>query len=312
MTRDFRAIAVTICGAARVATSFGVMAHVLAAQVMIQALFIMLIAMSFIPAGDAASKILTSELGVAPVFVVWSRFVIGGLILLPLTWRSFAPHWRDWRIWMRAALIAGGISCITRALSLAPLADVFGAFFIGPLISFVLSALLLKENVRWSQAALVVLGFLGVLLIVRPGFGVSSGLGWAVLAGCFYGSFLTASRWLSGKVVLGALMLSQMIGPVILTTPFVFGNIPEISPQIAALTLASAICSMAGNVLLLFAYRLQEASKLAPFVYFQLISAVLLGWAVFNQLPDAYSIFGMGLIILAGSATALLQLRRQA
>lgn len=288
------------------------MAHVLAAQVMIQALFIMLIAMSFIPAGDAASKILTSELGVAPVFVVWSRFVIGGLILLPFTWRSFAPHWRDWRIWMRAALIAGGISCITRALSLAPLADVFGAFFIGPLVSFVLSALLLKENVRWSQTVLVILGFLGVLLIVRPGFGVSSGLGWAVLAGCFYGSFLTASRWLSGKVVLGALMLSQMIGPVILTTPFVLGNIPEISPQIAALTLASAICSMAGNVLLLFAYRLQEASKLAPFVYFQLISAVLLGWAVFNQLPDAYSIFGMGLIIIAGSATALLQLRRPA
>jgi len=270
----------------------------------------MLLAMSFIPAGDTASKVLTSELGVAPIFVVWSRFVIGGLILLPFTWSAGLAVWRDWRVWFRSALIAAGISCITMALQKAPLADVFGAFFIGPMVSFVLSVWLLKERVRGVQILLVIVGFVGVLLIVRPGLEASSGLGWAVLAGCFYGSFLTASRWLAGSVALSGLMITQMVGPILLTTPFVIGDIPEMTPQIAKLTAISAVGSMLGNMLMLLAYRMQEATKLAPFVYFQLISAVLLGWAIFGDLPGVYVIAGMALIIAAGSASAVFQSRR--
>jgi drug/metabolite transporter (DMT)-like permease len=277
---------------------------------MIKAVFIMLLAMSFIPAGDTASKVLTSELGVAPIFVVWSRFVIGGLILLPFTWSAGLAVWRDWRVWFRSALIAAGISCITMALQKAPLADVFGAFFIGPMVSFVLSVWLLKERVRGVQILLVIVGFVGVLLIVRPGLEASSGLGWAVLAGCFYGSFLTASRWLAGSVALSGLMITQMVGPILLTTPFVIGDIPEMTPQIAKLTAISAVGSMLGNMLMLLAYRMQEATKLAPFVYFQLISAVLLGWAIFGDLPGVYVIAGMALIIAAGSASAVFQSRR--
>ncbi|MEN8892266.1 DMT family transporter [Planktotalea arctica] len=277
---------------------------------MIKALFIMLIAMSFIPAGDAASKVMTSELGVAPVYVVWTRFVIGALILLPFTWRAGLCVLWDWRVWFRASLVAGGISCITQAIKFAPLADVFGAFFIAPMISFVLSVWLLKERARLVQALLVVLGFVGVLLIVRPGFETSQGLGWAVIAGCFYGTFLTASRWLAGQVAIGGLMLTQMVGPTLLITPFVLGNFPQITPQIAGLTLVSGACSMAGNVLMLFAYRMQEASKLAPFVYFQLLSAVVLGWAIFGDLPSALTLLGMGVIVVAGSAVAMFQSRR--
>ena len=161
---------------------------------MLKAMLIMLVAMSAIPAGDAASKILTSDLGVAPTYVVWTRFLIGGLVILPFTWRAGLSVWRDWRVWFRAALIGLGISCITRALQLAPLADVFGAFFIGPLVSFVLSVWLLKERANIIQAVLVLIGFFGVLFIVRPGFEASAGLGWALLAGCTYGAFLTAAQ----------------------------------------------------------------------------------------------------------------------
>lgn len=277
---------------------------------MMKAILIMLVAMSFIPAGDAASKIMTTQLDVPPVYVVWTRFAIGGLILLPFTWRAGLGVWRDWRVWFRSAIIALGISCITKALSLAPLADVFGAFFIAPVISFVLSVWLLKERARIVQGALVALGFIGVLLIVRPGFEASAGLGWALIAGCCYGAFLTLSRWLAGQVALGGMMLTQMVGPVILTTPFVIGNFPQMTSEIALLTLFSAAGSMIGNVLMLFAYRMQEASKLAPFVYFQLISAVALGWAVFGDLPDFVTVLGMALIIATGIAVAALQSRR--
>jgi drug/metabolite transporter (DMT)-like permease len=70
----------------------------------------------------------------------------------------------------------------------------FAAFFIGPLLYFALSAWQLKEKITWVQAALLLLGFCGVLLVVKPGFEYSPGLEFAVLGGCSYGSFLTASK----------------------------------------------------------------------------------------------------------------------
>lgn len=277
---------------------------------MIQAILIMLVAMTFVPAGDAASKALTTGLGVAPVFVVWSRFVIGALVVAPFTWRAGLAVAGDWRVWFRALLILMGISCITQAIKTAPLADVFGAFFIGPMISFALSVWLLKERVIAAQVALLGLGFVGVLLITRPGFDVSPGLGWAVLAGCCYGSFLTASRWLAGQVPLGGLMFTQLVGPALMSTPFVIGYIPQMTAEIAGLAAASALCSMAGNLLLLFVYKRHDASKMAPFVYFQLISAVGFGWLFFGDFPVPLTLAGMGCIIVAGCAVAVLQSRR--
>ena len=75
----------------------------------------------------------------------------------------------------------------------------------------------------------------------------------------------------------------------------------------AALTLASAFCSMAGNLLLLYAYRIANATRLAPLVYFQLIAAVVLGWMIFGNLPDAFTWAGLAVIIGAGLASARLR-----
>ena len=105
-------------------------------------------------------------------------------------------------------------------------------------------------------------------------------------------------------------MITQMVGPVILVSPFVIGQFPEFTPQIAKLTLISALGSMVGNVLMLFAYKMHEASKLAPFVYCQLISAGVLGWLIFGEWPDAWVISGMALIIVAGCTSAALQSTR--
>ncbi len=276
---------------------------------MTRAVLIMLLAMSCIPAGDAASKLLTTEYSAAPVYVVWTRFALGALCLLPFTFGVFRPVWRNPKIWMRAALIGCGITCITVALSKAPLADVFGAFFIGPIVSFVLSVWLLKEQAKLAQWVLMLLGFAGVLVILRPGLDVSPGLGWALLAGCFYGCFLTASRWLAGQVPLGALMLSQMLLPAIVSTPLVLHALPEFSADVIWLTFASALGSMVGNALLLYAYRMQDATRLAPFVYFQLPAAVILGYLIFGSAPDIWVLAGLCVIIVGGAASAFVAVR---
>ncbi len=272
-----------------------------------RAVLIMFVAMSLIPAGDAAGKLMTSTMGVAPVFVAWSRFALGGLLVLPF----LPPHTMqllcNWRIWVRAALLTGGITSIQTALVSTDIATVFAAFFIGPIFSYVLAILFLKEPVTPMRSLLVLLGFAGVLLVVRPGVDADLGVLWAVLAGLFYGGFLTMSRWLGGIASPVALTFTQLLIAAILTLPLGVLHLPAPTTSITALTLISAACSMLGNLLLLYAYRLASATKLAPLVYFQLIAATALGWIIFGNLPDNYTWAGLILIIGAGLASARLR-----
>lgn len=267
---------------------------------------LMFVAMSMIPAGDTAGKLMTLEHGTTPLFVGWSRFVLGSLIALPLLRHDTLRLMKDVRIWLRALLLTGGITCIQTALLTAPLADVFAAFFIGPIFSYLLSVVLLGETVTRTRSLLMGVGFLGVLLVVRPSFDMSPGLLWATLAGLFYGAFLTASRWLAPVARPGSLLFTQLFLSAVMMTPFCLTQIPAMTAPLAGLTLASAAFSMGGNFLLLFAYARCEAAVLAPFVYLQLVCAVALGWLVFGDLPDRFTWLGLSLIIGAGVLSALL------
>ncbi|MCU9836721.1 DMT family transporter [Ruegeria sp. WL0004] len=272
-----------------------------------RAVLIMFLAMSLIPAGDMAGKLLTGQHGVSPVFIAWSRFALGLLVILPFVRAPALALLQDWRVWLRALLLAGGILSIQSALKTEPLANVFAAFFVGPILSYALSALWLREPVTWTRSALMLVGFLGVLLVVRPGFGGSPGLLLALLAGCFYGAFLTASRWLSHLGTPLALSFSQLAIAGLVLTPFGLANLPALDIETAGLTLASAMGSMLGNLLLLVAYARAPATRLAPLVYFQLIAAAGLGWAVFGDLPDLWTWAGLSLVLGAGLVSALLR-----
>ena len=276
----------------------------------LRALPLMLLAMSLIPAGDTAGKLL-GEAGVAPAFTAWSRFALGAVMILPFVLHLTRPAiFADWRVWLRGLLLAGGIVSILTALRTEPIANVFGAFFLGPILAYVLSAWLLNEGFSRARMVLLGIGFLGVLLVVRPGFGMTPGLGFAVMAGVFYGGFLTASRWLSDIAHQGALLLSQLVVGALVLAPFGLTAWPELEPRILALTLGSALGSMLGNLCLILALRMAPASGLAPFVYTQLIAATVLGWAVFDALPDALTLTGLAVLVVSGLATLALRARR--
>lgn len=266
----------------------------------------MFVAMSLIPAGDTAGKLMTGGLGTAAGFVAWSRFVIGALALAPAAPPGSLRLLADWRIWLRALSLVMGILSILTALSTTPIADVFAAFFIGPVISYVLSALLLREPITVLRSLLLAIGFAGVMLVVRPGFGMTPGLGFALLAGCFYGAYLTASRWLAPVAPPRALMFSQLVIGAIATAPLAAVFWPPFSWSLAGLVIASGLCSMLGNLMLTTAYRNAPASRLAPFVYFQLFAATFLGWAVFGDLPGVLTWAGLALIAGSGLASAWL------
>ncbi|SDY45204.1 Threonine/homoserine efflux transporter RhtA [Jannaschia faecimaris] len=265
---------------------------------------LMFVAMSLIPLGDTAGKLLAVEHGVSSIFVAFSRFAVGAaMIALILGGRVHWYLYRDWRVWLRAGLIAAGIASIQTALKTEDIATVFGAFFIGPIFSYVLSILFLGERVTPLQTLLLVLGFCGVMLVVRPGFGMTPGLGFAMLAGLFYGAFLTASRWLSNIAPPRQLMLSQTVLGTVLLAPFGLIEVPELTLPVSGLVLWSGVASASGNLLLVLAYRRTGATVLAPFVYFQLISATVLGWTVFGTLPDKLALAGLALLVSAGLAT---------
>lgn len=270
---------------------------------MLRAALLMIVAMSLIPLGDAAGKLLVSGHGASPLFVGWSRFALGAALVAPFVRRWDARALVDPRTVLRGLLIVGGIVSILNALRTEPMGNVFGAFFVGPILSFVLSALLLREKVRAVQAVLLAVGFAGVLLVVKPGFGMTPGLGFAVLAGCFYGSFLVASKWLSEAYAPRMLLLSQLVTGAVALAPFGLTHLPEVDGTVALLVFVSAAGSMAGNLLLILAYKVAPATRMAPFVYFQLVAATALGFAVFGDVPDALTWAGLGLLVLSGFAS---------
>ena len=274
---------------------------------MTRAILIMIVAMSLIPAGDTAGKLLSSELGVSPAFVAWSRFLLGLLMILPFLPRGTFGLFRDWRIWLRGATVACGITSIQFALQREDIATVFAAFFIGPLFSYLLAVIFLAERVTRLRSALILLGFIGVVIVVRPGPQVSVGTLFAVLAGLCYGAFLTQSRWLSGLGAPLSLTFTQLAVGTLMLAPFGLASLPAPDAPLAGLVLASALFSMLGNLLLVYAYRLAPATRLAPLVYLQLIAAVGFGWWVFGDLPDAPTWAGLAVIIAAGVASARLR-----
>lgn len=272
-----------------------------------QAIVIMFIAMSMIPAGDSAGKLLSANLGVAPVFVAWSRFVIGALLVLPFVKPGVFRLLLDWRICLRAGVLAVGITSIQFALQTAEIATVFAAFFVGPIFSYVLASLFLREPITLLRSVLIIAGFGGVLMVVRPGYGGEPGVIWAVVAGLCYGVFLTMSRWLSGVGTPVALTFTQLFLSALFLLPFGLATLPPATVPIAGLTLASAFFSMMANLLLLYAYRIAPATRLAPLVYFQLIAAVALGWTIFGDLPDLYTWAGLAVILSTGIASTRLR-----
>ena len=115
------------------------------------------------------------------------------------------------------------------------------------------------------------------------------------------------SRWLSDLAPPLALTFTQLAMSAAMLLPLGLMNLPQATLPVAGLATASALFSMLGNLLLLYAYRRAPATRLAPLVYFQLIAAVLLGLFLFSTLPDALTWAGLAVIITAGITSARLR-----
>ncbi len=275
---------------------------------------IVFVAVTLVVLGDTAGKLLASG-GVSPLVVAWSRFTIAAVVFLPFSGLNLAEitSLADWRVLLRALFIIAGISSILTALKTEGIADVYGAFFIGPVVSYLLAILFLGEQPTPARSGFLAVGFLGVMFVVKPSGDVTFGMGMALVAGCCYGAYLAMTKLVAGAFRPRALLMSQLLVGALVLAPFGLSvEMPVLDAPIVLLLLGSACGSAAGNYLLVVANRLTEASLIAPLVYTQLFSATALGILVFGDWPDSVSLLGLVLIAVSGLGSLILVQRNAA
>lgn len=222
----------------------------------------------------------------------------------------------------RFQVIRGLLLAATSAMSFygvqhMPVPEFTAINMLTPLVVIVLAGWWLHEKVSGLRWALVAGGFVGALIVIRPGSGV---FGWAVLfplAGAlFYASFQVLTRRLSGSESPYAThFYTGLTGTVVLTPILFISPVPVLATlqaapalQIGLMLLIGALGTV-GHLLLILALGMAPTATLMPFVYLQIAVATGLGWLIFRQVPDGWAFVGMGVIAACGAAGAWLNLR---
>lgn len=281
----------------------------------IQGTALQMAALVLFVAMDTVFKLLTADFPVAQL--AWARFVFSALFVagfLRLTmgrlpWRSHAPGLQA----LRSLLLCGCTLLFSAALARIPLADATAVGFASPLITVALAAVLLKERVGWRRWLGVGIGFLGVLVAIRPPFLTGEPLHWAYLlplgTAVMFAFYQILTRRLATIDDSRVTILHTGLAAVAATTlmqPFVF--VAPTLPEWGALVLLGALGAVSHGLLVL-AHARAPASLLAPLTYTQLIWATLAGMLVFADWPDQVTLLG-ALIIAAGGVLIALPQRR--
>ena len=261
----------------------------------------MLGAMASLPLIDVFAKFLGQQ-GLPVLQIVWARLSIGALVALPFALAHNGPKGlipaRPVYHSLRAGFLILATFCFFLSLKFLPIADALAIFFVQPLVVTVLSALVLKEAVPRNRWAAVAVGFIGTLIIIRPGFvALNPGSLLALAAGTFLAIYFVMTRHIAGRApamvttfqtnVIGAAFLS-------LTMPLVWHH-PTASQWLMCAGLG-AIATF-GHYLIVRAYDYSEASLLAPLAYTEMVMATVLGWYFFGDFPDALTFLGVAILI---------------
>jgi len=246
-----------------------------------------------------------------PPLVNLGRYLAVGAIAL--VWLARAGEGRPWRqphqglLLARALALAVTATCFMTALVTMPLAEATAIYFTAPLVMVALSPALLGERVGRAQWAAVLIGFAGMLLIVRPGGRLPlAGTALMAVAALSYALFQLLTRKLSGRVAPSA-QFAYMAAICLVLTPLpALAGPPAAFPGWAALALlvAGGLVSGLAQLLLLAAFRRTPLATLAPLNYLQLLLALGISTFWFQRPPDGPALAGMALIAAGGLALA--------
>ena len=261
----------------------------------------MLAAMAALPFLDVLAKLL-GEQGV-PVFqIVWARVAFGAALTLPFAAaiagpRGLIPPNPVYHLF-RAGFLISATFTFFLSLTYLPIADALALFFVQPLIVTILSAMFLRERVGPRRWAAVAVGFIGTLIIIRPGFvDLNPGSLLALAAGACLGIYFV----MSAKIAADAPPMVITFQTNAVGTLLVSGAMPFVwvapTPGQWVMFVGLGVVANLGHFLILSAYRRADASLLAPLAYTEMIGATIVGWWFFDDFPDGWTFLGVGVLI---------------
>lgn len=255
---------------------------------------------------DTMAKFLTDT--IHPLQIVWCRqlgLLIGVLILVGLRGRSVLVSASPKLQIGRGALAAISATLFIIGVKFVPLADAVAITFVAPFMVTVMGALILREPVGIRRWTAVVIGFIGTLIVIRPGLGVlhpAAGL-LVIAAGAFALRQILSRILAGGDGAATTVAYTAIVSCALLTAPMLFvwetpGSVTEI-----VLLVAMAVLAAFGETLVIMALDAAQAVVVAPLQYSLLIWGTLYGYFVFGQFPDGWTWLGALIIVATGIYT---------
>jgi drug/metabolite transporter (DMT)-like permease len=262
---------------------------------------LMLSAMAVLPFLDAIAKYLGQQ-GVPVMQIVWARLFFGAFLTMPFALRLAGPRGLIPNMPLmhavRAALMIAATGFFFAGLHYLSIADTLAIFFVQPLIVTMLSPLVLGETVGLRRWSAVIIGFIGTLIIIRPGFQeLNPGVFLALGSGASLAIYLLLTRRIAGSApAMVTTFYTSLMGAIITSVIVLFVWQTPTPEQWMFFVLLSAIAN-GGHFLIIRAYDHAEASLLAPLAYTEMIMATIVGWYVFGDFPDMWTFIGVGILI---------------
>ncbi|MDA9618810.1 DMT family transporter [bacterium] len=268
-----------------------------------KAIIFSLLGWMFLPVMDGFAKYLSDDLPILQI--TWARYFFTVAFVFPVMLFFYKKQlvWSDkpkLQIFRGLILLSANI-CFFYAISVISLAKALTLAFIAPLIVTAFSPILLGEKVGYRRWTAVAVGFIGSLIVIRPGFLEFNLASMAALAtGFFYGFYLIITRKLStSDNPLLTLLITGMVGALLvsLIIPFYW-----VKPTLNQWSLMASIGVFAciGHLFLILSLKYADASKLAPLGYTEIIPNVIIGYYFFSELPDNWTYLGLFIIVLSG------------
>jgi len=265
---------------------------------------LMMLAMVFVPVLDLFAKLLAVDYAV--IQVTWARFVFHGLWLLPLlAWKGVVwwrmPNQPVFQL-LRSLMLTITTVAFFYAIKDNPIPTALTLLFVSPLIVAIFAPVLLGESFDIARGIAVVLGFLGVLVVLRPTTdSFSPTILWALLAGISYAFYIMFTRKLSASGPPLLTLFYTAIGGVLVLTPLV-SSVWQ-TPNLTGLVMMASMGLFAaiGHFLIIMACEYATASQLSPFNYFEIVAATAISYFAFDFFPDVYVWVGIAIICTSGA-----------
>lgn len=259
---------------------------------------------------DTISKRVTTE--VPLMMAVWARYFFQALlttsVVLPIKGLDVIKTNNPRQQLTRGLLLVSVTGLAFASLQFMPVGEFTAIVMTVPLLVTLLAARMLGEHVSTQRLVLVCVGFIGTLIIVRPGTQV---FGWPLLIPLALVIVNSAFQLLTSKMArtedaMTTQFYTTWIGTALASVPLFWFWTPVTDTQVLLELVLMGVSGCIGHFLLILAFERSPAGTLMPYMYAQIGFAMLGDWLIFHHVPDHGSLLGIGLITLSGTASGLL------